>query len=41
MRAMDLVEVAPSLDPTDATSFLALQLIFEVLACRARVAPAP
>ena len=41
VRAMDLVEVAPPLDPTDATSFLALQLVFEVLACRARAAAAP
>ena len=41
VRAMDLVEVAPSLDPTDATSFLALQLVFEVLACRARAASVP
>lgn len=32
IRAMDLVEVAPSLDPTDATLFLALQIVFESLA---------
>jgi agmatinase len=35
IRAMDLVEVAPPLDPTDATVFLALQIIFESLAVRA------
>jgi len=35
IRAMDLVEVAPPLDPTDATLFLALQIIFEILAVRA------
>ena len=38
VRAMDLVEVAPRLDPTGATTFLALQLVFEVLAVRARAA---
>ncbi len=32
VRAMDLVEVAPPLDPTDATLFLALQIIFETFA---------
>jgi agmatinase len=32
IRAMDLVEVAPPLDPTDATLFLALQIVFESLA---------
>ncbi|MFQ5876365.1 MAG: arginase family protein [Acidobacteriota bacterium] len=32
IRAMDLVEVAPSLDPTGATLFLALQMIFETFA---------
>jgi len=36
IRAMDLVEVAPPLDPTDATLFLALQIIFESLAVRAQ-----
>jgi arginase family enzyme len=29
---MDLVEIAPPLDPTNATLFLALQLIFETFA---------
>ena len=32
IRAMDLVEIAPPLDPTNATLFLALQLIFETFA---------
>ncbi|MBI1951914.1 MAG: arginase family protein [Acidobacteria bacterium] len=32
VRAMDLVEIAPPLDPTDATLFLALQLAFETFA---------
>jgi guanidinopropionase len=32
IRGMDLVEVAPPLDPTDATLFLALQIVFESLA---------
>lgn len=32
VRAMDIVEVAPPLDPTDATLFLALQIVFETLA---------
>jgi len=32
VRAMDLVEIAPPLDPTDATLFLALQIIFETFA---------
>jgi len=32
VRAMDLVEIAPSLDPTDATLFLALQIVFETFA---------
>jgi agmatinase len=35
VKAMDLVEVAPALDPTDATLFLALQVIFETFAVRA------
>ncbi|MBI4169861.1 MAG: agmatinase [Acidobacteria bacterium] len=32
VRAMDLVEIAPPLDPTDATLFLALQIVFETFA---------
>jgi agmatinase len=36
VRAMDLVEIAPPLDPTDATLFLGLQLVFETFAARAR-----
>jgi agmatinase len=36
VRAMDLVEVSPPLDPTDATLFLALQLAFETFAALAR-----
>ena len=32
VRAMDLVEVSPRLDPTEATLFLALQIIFESFA---------
>ncbi|MEK7798939.1 MAG: arginase family protein [Acidobacteriota bacterium] len=32
VRAMDLVEIAPPLDPTDATLFLALQIAFETFA---------
>lgn len=32
VRAMDIVEVAPPLDPTDATLFLALQIVFETFA---------
>ncbi len=29
VRGMDIVEIAPALDPTDATLFLALQIVFE------------
>jgi agmatinase len=36
VRAMDLVEVAPPLDPTEATLFLALQVVFETFAALAR-----
>jgi agmatinase len=36
VRAMDLVEVSPPLDPTDATLFLALQIVFETIAVLAR-----
>jgi agmatinase len=36
VRAMDIVEVAPPLDPTDATLFLALQVVFETLGALAR-----
>lgn len=36
VRAMDLVEVAPPLDPTDSTIFLALQIVFETLAALAK-----
>jgi arginase family enzyme len=32
VRAMDIVEIAPRLDPTDATLFLGLQLVFETFA---------
>ncbi len=32
VRAMDLVEVAPPLDPSDVTLFLALQILFETFA---------
>jgi agmatinase len=35
VRAMDIVEVAPSLDPTGATLFLALQRVFETFAALA------
>jgi arginase family enzyme len=33
---MDIVEVAPPLDPTGATDWLALQLVFETVAALAR-----
>ncbi len=36
VQAADLVEVSPRLDPTDATLFLALQIVFEVMAALAR-----
>jgi agmatinase len=36
VRAMDIVEVAPPLDPTDATLFLALQVVFETFAVVSR-----
>jgi agmatinase len=36
VAAMDIVEVSPPLDPTDATLFLALQVIFETFAVLAR-----
>jgi agmatinase len=36
VQAADLVEVAPRLDPTDATLFLALQIVFETMAALAR-----
>lgn len=36
VRAMDVVEVSPPLDPTQATLFLALQLAFETFAVVAR-----
>lgn len=35
---MDIVEIAPPLDPTDATLFLGLQLVFETFAVLARKA---
>ncbi|HET7293450.1 MAG TPA: arginase family protein [Vicinamibacteria bacterium] len=38
VRAADLVEVSPRLDPTDATLFLALQVVFETIAALARKA---
>jgi agmatinase len=31
VRALDIVEVAPPLDPADVTTFAALKLIYEVL----------
>lgn len=36
VRAADLTEVSPRLDPTDATMFLALQIVFETIAALAR-----
>jgi arginase family enzyme len=36
VRGADLTEVSPRLDPTDATLFLALQLVFETIAALAR-----
>jgi agmatinase len=36
VRSMDLVEIAPPLDPTDATLFLGLQIIFESFAVLAK-----
>jgi agmatinase len=36
VKAMDIVEIAPPLDPTDATLFLGLQLVFETFAVQAR-----
>ena len=36
VRAMDIVEVAPPLDPADITLFLALQIVFETFAALAR-----
>ena len=36
VRAMDIVEVAPPLDPADITLFLALQVVFETFAVLAR-----
>jgi arginase family enzyme len=33
---MDLVEVAPPLDPSGATEWLALQIVFETFAALAR-----
>lgn len=36
VRAMDVVEVAPPLDPADITLFLALQVVFETFAVLAR-----
>lgn len=41
VEAMDIVEIAPPLDPTDATLFLGLQLVFETFAVRARRAARP
>jgi arginase family enzyme len=40
VRAMDMVEIAPNLDPTTATLFLGLQIIFESFVVLAR-RPAP
>ncbi len=36
IRAMDLVEIAPPLDPADITLILALQIVFETFAALAR-----
>jgi agmatinase len=36
VRAMDIVEVAPPLDPSEITLFLALQIVFETFAVLAR-----
>ena len=36
VRAMDMVEIAPNLDPTTATLFLGLQIIFESFVALAR-----
>jgi agmatinase len=36
VRAMDIVEISPPLDPTDVTLFLALQVVFETFAVLAR-----
>jgi agmatinase len=41
VRAMDLVEVAPPLDPSSVTLFLALQVVFETLAVLADRRRAP
>jgi agmatinase len=35
VKAMDIVEMAPDLDPTGSTLFLALQLVFETFAALA------
>jgi arginase family enzyme len=40
VRAMDMVEIAPPLDPTDATLFLGLQVVFETFAVLAGKASA-
>jgi arginase family enzyme len=34
--AMDIVEIAPPLDPTGATEWLGLQLVFETVSVLAR-----
>jgi agmatinase len=36
VRGMDIVEIAPALDPTEATLFLGLQLVFETFAVLSR-----
>jgi agmatinase len=36
VRAMDMVEIAPALDPTNATLFLGLQIVFESFVALAR-----
>jgi hypothetical protein len=36
VRAMDMVEIAPALDPTTATLFLGLQIVFESFVALAR-----
>lgn len=47
VRGMDIVEIAPPLDPTDVTLFLALQIVFETFAVlaekrrRSRLPPPP
>lgn len=41
IKAMDIVEIAPPLDPTEATLFLGLQIVFETFAVLARQSSSP